>query len=622
MVVENVAPASASGGSIAWSADGARIYYTKIELWKNTNYYADLYAFDLQKKRELRLTEDLRARDPFPSADGKQLLFVANKLGRTRLGTISLTGPLPARDKDVAWLTDWSDLQYETPRSSPDGREIVVSVRQPDGFKDIWILDQSGRKTGELMHDRALDGNAVWSADGRTILFTSDRSGIFNIYAFDRKTGTVSQLTNVLGGAFTPALSPDGSLLVYASYSSRGFDLHQQPATAAPSVSLPAPDRYPAIAYNEQPVTTASAAYDPLPTLLPRFWIPWYGYSEASRDLFGFLTFGQDVIERHSWLATGLYSPKTYRTWYAASYAYDGLYPTITASASDTDRTFTDLLSDLSATRDYVQRERSIGVSVLFPLYHVGSQHALKLDYERTKISALTDLPPWPGYSGPVPAEGTLGAGRIRYVYNSAKEYGFSISPEDGRTLDLGHERLGRGFGSDFSVSKYTADWREYLGLPFPHQVLLARVFYGTSRGDVLPQRAFQLGGDDPGNATIPVATEDVHLRGYPVSAFRGQKAGLATLEYRFPIRNLERGWSSTPFFLRRLHGAVFVEAGNAWDNGYHHGDLKRSIGAELRLDTNLSYYLPVTFRLVAAKGLDEKGESSAYFSLWLPGLL
>jgi len=80
-------------------------------------------------------------------------------------------------------------------------------------------------------------------------------------------------------------------------------------------------------------------------------------------------------------------------------------------------------------------------------------------------------------------------------------------------------------------------------------------------------------------------------------------------------------GWSSTPVFLRRVHGAVFAEAGNAWDNAFRSREFKRSAGAEVRLDTNLAYYLPITFRIVFAYGFDDKGESQVYVSLWMPSL-
>jgi outer membrane protein assembly factor BamA len=151
--------------------------------------------------------------------------------------------------------------------------------------------------------------------------------------------------------------------------------------------------------------------------------------------------------------------------------------------------------------------------------------------------------------------------------------------------------------------------------------VLAARAFGGTSSGDVIPQGAYQLGGDNPGDTIIPVDDESVYLRGYPINAYHGRKAALAGLEYRFPVVNVETGLSNAPVFFRHLHGAVFAEAGNAWDNGFRSSEFKRSVGAEVRLDTTLAYYLPITFRLVIAKALDDKKDSLFYVSLWSPGL-
>jgi sugar lactone lactonase YvrE len=626
-LVENTTSSSASGQSLAWSPDGTRIYYTKFDFQRNVNLYNDIYYYDLKRGEEVRVTRGLRARDPHPSPDGKKLLFVTSKLGRTRLALLDVPKDRerrPAREEDITYITEESENLYETPRFSPDGTRIVAGVRQPGGYKDIWILDSAGNKIEELMHDRASDGGAAWSPDGKAVYFASDRTGIFNLFACELETKKIYQITNVLSGAFAPAPSPDGKTLVFSSYSAKGFDIRMRPADSASwREVLPYTDPYPVVTYADNPVETQKSGYNPLPTLLPRFWLPWFGYSSESSALFGFLTMGQDAIQRHSYSLSALYSPKTYRTWYSFDYVYDGMDPTLRLSASDVDDTFSELLTDPTNSADYVQRDRTLDVALVFPLFELQRQHALVVGYRHKQISALTHLPPSTPYIGPVPAQGSLVSGRAQYLFNNARQYGNSISPDGGRLVVLGYEQLDRQIGSDFNISKYTADWHEYLSLPLKHHVLHARAFAGASSGDPFPQGAFSLGGDTAlGNvldSPLPIDAETVFLRGYPANAFRGRKAALASLEYRFPIASINAGPGNKPIFFRRVHGAVFAETGNAWDAGFHGSDFKNSVGTEGRLDMFLAYYVPVTLRIGIAAGLDEKRETTLIFGLWAP---
>ena len=621
-LVDNI---NSSAPGIAWRADEKGFYYTKIEVVRNTDLYNDIYFYDLERRKEIRLTTHLRARDPSPSPDGTRLVFVTNALGKTRLATIPLSPEIsaakPARAEDISWLTEDSEYQFETPRFSPDGQKIAVGVRQPDGYKDIWILDRQGNKLEELMHDRASDGGAVWSADGRSIYFSSDRSGIFNLYVYDMASKQIAQVSNVLGGAFMPSVTPDGSAIAFADYSSRGFDIRvmdNQPATRK-SVSGYI-DPYPPMKYGVKAVDTVQSPYNPLPTLAPHLWLPNFGYSSYSGTLAGLFTFGIDAVERHSYTLSALYGPSKHRTWYDFNYLYDGWFPSLKFRAWDIDMTYANLLEQqtgFNAQSDYIERSRMLDVSLTFPLLKLDRQHAISLGYQRNSVSGLTPMPPWGGYDGAIPAQGRLASGRVVYLFNNAKKYGYSISPEDGRTIDLGYEKLDKRIGSDFNLEKYSVDWHEYIDFPFEHHVLLLRGYAGKSNGDVIPQRAFQLGGIGQSDMLINIQQNTVYLRGYPANQYRGQKVGLATVEYRFPIQNIENGNGNMPFFFKQLHGDVFTEAGNAWDDAFNRNDLKRSVGAEASIDMTLGYMLPVTMRLGLYKALDDQRDKMIDFSIW-----
>jgi hypothetical protein len=624
-LVENVFPSSASGNGLSWAHDGNRLFYTKLEIERNTNAYNDIYQFDVAAGREKRLTKGLRARDPQVSPDGKRLVMVMNRMGMTRIALLNIDAlqERPAGEQDIAPVTPWGVIQYETPRWSPDGTHLAVGIWQPGGWRDIRILDLAGNTLEEVTRDRAIDCGPAWSRDGRYLFFSSDRSGVFNIYAHELATRRLFKVTNVLGGAFSPAVSPDGRTLAFASYSSRGYDIHTMtldPAAWRPV--QPYRDPYPVLSYKDSEVPTTTRPYSPLSTVYPRYWFPWFGYSYESGTLVGAFTSGQDVIQRHSYFAQAYYGPKNGRVWYGIDYFYDGLYPTIHLHASDTDATYADFFSDPQGTRDYVERDRTIGAAIIIPLLKFRSQHAVTIGYQREDLSHLSDIPPWAGYAGPLPAEGLLGSGRLSYRYNNARRYAFSISPEDGRTIEVGTQRFDEALGSDFEFTKYTADWYEFLNLPWKHHVLLLHGFGGTSTGTAPPQGAYQLGGDNPGDIMLSLEDRTITLRGYPANVLRGQRAVLGSLEYRFPVTNLEKGYDTTPFFYRRFHGALFFEAGNAWDGPYQSSDLRRAVGAEGRLDMTFAFFLPVTIRFVIARGLDEGGEGQAYIGLWMPLVL
>lgn len=626
-LVENVFPLSASGAGISWDPAGERIYHTRIEVRRNVNLYNDIYALDVRTGRERRITKKARARDPGVSPDGKRLVFVLNRMGLTRLAMLELENRArPAGPDDITHLTEESGLQYESPRFSPDGGRIAVAVQQPEGSRDIWVLDSRGSRLEEVTSDAAVDSAPAWSADGRYLFFSSDRTGVFNIYAYDTGSKQLFQVTNVLGGALNPAPSPDNGTLAFTSYGARGYDIHimkSDPAAwkPAPPFAEQAPAAKPA---EPEPVATSSRPYRPWSTLLPRFWLPWFGYSHENGTLYGGLTTGEDAVERHQYVLSALYGPRNNRTWYTVDYLYDGFAPVLYLQGFDTDIGYSDLFRAPYFQEDYEEREKSYGLSVILPLVRTATQQMLTAGYRWKELIRLTPTPFW--YRGTVPAEGILSSERISYVYNSARQYGFSISPEGGRTLATGYERFSRSLGGDFGFHKYTADWHEYLDLPWKHHVLAFRAFAGSSTGaDALrlPQRAFQLGGDgffeNLQDAVVSIDDQDIALRGYPVNEFRGRKAALAGAEYRLPVRNVERGQGSLPFFFRRFHAAVFFEAGNAWDGTFHHSDLKRSIGAEARFDLTLAYVLPATLRLGIAAGLDEEGETVPTFGLTIP---
>ena len=107
---------------------------------------------------------------------------------------------------------------YIHPWLSPDGRRAVVEIVDPDTrAHSVWMLDLVRGSRSQLVTEPARSHFPVWSPDGRTILFSSDRGGPWSLFA-KPATGAgadeellESTTTNLLGSDW----SRDGRFILY-----------------------------------------------------------------------------------------------------------------------------------------------------------------------------------------------------------------------------------------------------------------------------------------------------------------------------------------------------------------------------------------------------------------------
>jgi len=83
---------------------------------------------------------------------------------------------------------------------------------------DIFKADIDGANPVNLTNSPGYDAEGTISPDGRTIVFSSTRSGDQEIYTMDIEGGNLQRLTDELGYDGGPFWSWDGSKIVYRSY--------------------------------------------------------------------------------------------------------------------------------------------------------------------------------------------------------------------------------------------------------------------------------------------------------------------------------------------------------------------------------------------------------------------
>jgi Tol biopolymer transport system component len=97
---------------------------------------------------------------------------------------------------------------------SPDGKKLAVTLSGSNGNLDVYLLELANGQLTRLTDDPAIDTEAVFSPDGTSIYFTSDRSGAPQIYRLGLGSNERPRRVTFTGSYNArPRVSPDGKQL-------------------------------------------------------------------------------------------------------------------------------------------------------------------------------------------------------------------------------------------------------------------------------------------------------------------------------------------------------------------------------------------------------------------------
>jgi serine/threonine-protein kinase len=146
----------------------------------------------------------------FSFSDTGTLVYVAGEgLGGSPIHWLGRDGAAtPLRDEPARWAT---------PRFSPDGDRLAMQIH--DGTQwDIWIYEWSGDTLTRLTFDAANDARPVWTPDGRHVVFSSTRGGkgVLNLYWRPSDgSGEAGRLTESKNRQIPSSWHPSGRVLVF-----------------------------------------------------------------------------------------------------------------------------------------------------------------------------------------------------------------------------------------------------------------------------------------------------------------------------------------------------------------------------------------------------------------------
>ena len=577
---------------LAWRAGGSRVsvrgdwvVFDRVELVRSIAVYADIYAIRVDGSGLRRLTREARAADPDLSPDGRVVACTVQARGRRALALIDFA----ASAATPRVLVDDPESDFGGPRWSPDGRHLVAQRRRAGSY-DLVSVDVSTREVRTLIS--LSDTRPVTPSwiDESTVLFAADPSGEpFNIFALDLASGAVRRVTDSTSGAQFPELAADGTL-TYVGYTPHGYDLFSvptNPSVWSPTNLNPNPNPNPNQGTPEpqNPRTSEPSPYAPLRTLVPTYWSP-VVESDAGETVIGAETAMTDALGRHSYAASVGWATRGRPDW-RASYAYDRWRPTLFASYAD----------DTDPIRGGELRSRELFAGALLPFRYLRFSETFLAGFDAETDTVVCSAQ-CRGRSGATDFRSV----RAGWLHDSRRQFGYSISDEEGFAINTAIETSRTALGSDANTNAVVIDTRVFQRAFSRHTVVAARAAFAGSWGDLPVRRVFSAAGSGPAYTTFDFGRDAIGLlRGFASEDVVGTRAATASLDVRFPLARPQRGPVSWPILLHSLHGSAFVDAAHAWDHTFRAADVKSSIGGELSADVVLVHSLPLTIASGAA---------------------
>jgi hypothetical protein len=535
--------------------------------------------------------------------------------GASRLVAVRVTGGVRVEPWEAPAADAWG---YAA--ASPDG-EWVAGARHLGGRWDLVVWRKGDpAQLVQVSDDAAWDDDPAWSPGGDLVLFTSERAGLPQIFAYRLQDAALWQLTEEPTGARDPALASDGTLY-FSVMLHDGFALVEQPftekSTAVPSLEVPVV--LPAV---DPSVEATRSGYSPWPSLRPHYWIPtWHDAGLAGKFL-GFATTGADVVGRtvyglHLALAPGKQGRMegrldlAHQRWKAIA--------VIGSVSQSWEEVRTRAVLGRDGGSDTVPvvlglRERDARLSAVLSFRRWRTSFAVRAGPELEEaFRAVDSSPARLRLRQPLTR---LAGGSVGVAFYHAKRPALAISPENGIGVSAVYRRL---YEVSPLLDPLSRRWVEevraaasgYLALPLPgfaHWVLAARAAGGVLRGP-LP-RSFELGGTSGDQlAAFPGYLIGAGRRFFPLRAY--DPAGgftrvfVGAVELRVPIALVAEGIWQLPLGLDRISANLFGELGGGWRSGQPVRPFAlKSAGGEMVIDLAVSYDVPLRMRLGAATPL------------------
>ncbi|MBL8007020.1 MAG: PD40 domain-containing protein [Ignavibacteria bacterium] len=221
---------------LSWSPDGRKLAISVKAGEKDVIYLVDIFSED---KTELPLKFNAINYVNWSPVSGK-IAFIGDSGDRSNLYVYDIkTRVLDAMTDDVfsdanpTWSWDGKRIFFTSDRGSyTDPKKIPADLKMWNydySYTDYYSVDVQTKKIVRMSDSKDSKESYVQvSADGKKVLFLSDKSGITNIYLREQDSlGNFKDrpITNALNPIDQLSLSKDGKKLLFTSLNKGGYDI-------------------------------------------------------------------------------------------------------------------------------------------------------------------------------------------------------------------------------------------------------------------------------------------------------------------------------------------------------------------------------------------------------------